>query len=353
MAVVEFEVELDALVSELALLREKGLLRAAQLKLPTLAAVAGQAGLLADGQALGTTTAETLLRTAVSRLDNGPIREQAELGFGLLPGHRALPPDERRRQATDAYNDETEKPPIKADSYRKGPEKAVLMEVAIELARLPESIAELDDARQQLEERLPTQLSLAINWRERFEAYYRMWSALSGLANDLEAARSLAKDGDTENLDEYAAYALFHYTEFLSHLHDFQRDFGGMWLFSDRQAEETISTAIHDIWLNVPLSERDASWLRMVMIEVEPGEVHSFMVMTEDVHTGMNLRSEWQQWVADSVTNEEDEQSAGVVLRCCRTYMETIDREWYKVADWYREERRGEIAPDPPEGRQS
>ena len=166
-----------------------------------------------------------------------------------------------------------------------------------------------------------------------------MWSALSGLAADLEGARGLAREGDAENMDEYAAYALFHYTDFLTHLHGFQRDFGGMWLLSNRQAEETVSEAVHEIWLNVPLNERDASWLRMVMTEVEPREVHSFMAMTEEVHTGTNLRAEWKQWVADSVNHEDAEKSAAVVLGCCRTYMETIDAEWYRVADWYRDER--------------
>lgn len=337
------------LVSDLALIREKGLLRVSQLSLPALGAVALQAGLLHENEVLSVITTETLLRTAVSQLTDGPIREQAELGLGLLPGLRGLPQDERRRQATDAYNDAHDKL-IRADSYRKQPEKAVLQEIALELQRLPEGISQLQETREQLEQRQPAQLSLAINWRERFEAYYRMWSALDGLANDLEAARSLAKAGDSDNLDEYAAYALFHYTEFLSHLHDFQRDFGGMWLFSDRQSEETISRAVHDIWLNVPLSERDASWLRMVMAEVEPGEVHSFMVMTEDVYTGSNLRSEWRQWVADSIHDEEAEQSAATVLRCCRTFMETIDEEWYRVADWYREERRAEPGSDASGG---
>lgn len=328
---------LDELLAELALLREKGLLKAAQLRLPALTSVAVQAGLLADGQALSAGATETLLRTAVSRLEEGPIREQAELGLGLLPGLRGLPQDERRRQATDAYNDASEKPPIKADSYRKQPEKTVLQEIAIELQRLPEGLNQLQETREQLEQRQPAQLSLAVNWRERFEAYYRMWSALDGLANDLEAARQLAEEGDTENLDEYAAYALFHYTQFLSDLHRFQRDFGGLWLLSDRQAEERVSQALHGIWLNVPLTERDASWLRMVMSEVEPGEVHSFMVMTEDVHTGTNLRAEWRQWVSDSIHDDKAERSA-LVLRCCRTYMETIDEEWYRLADWYHTE---------------
>jgi hypothetical protein len=329
------------LVSDLALIREKGLLRVSQLSLPALGAVALQTGLLLpENERLSVTTTETLLRTAISQLTDGPIREQAELGLGLLPGLRGLPQDERRRQATDNYNDAHDKL-IRADSYRKQPEKAVLQEIALELQRLPEGISQLQETREQLEERQPAQLSLAINWRERFEVYYRLWSALSGLANDLEAARQLAEEGDTENLDEYAAYALFHYTEFLTDLHRFQRDFGGLWLFSDRQAEETVTKALHDIWLNVPLTERDASWLRLTMSDIEPGEVHAFMVMTEDVHTGSNLRSEWQQWIANSIKDDEAEESAAMVLRCCRSYMATIDDEWYRVADWYHMEEKG------------
>lgn len=270
---------------------------------------------------------EDTVRTAVARLGDGPLSEAARLSFGLSAGTRGMAAADRRRQAAAVFG-------LQPDTFRKQPEADLLSEIASELRRLA---TEPDQADDELEQAAETASSvLAIYWAERFEAYYRIWTPISGLRGDLVAALELRREGgDQVDWTEYAAYAFMHYARFSLALHDFVTEYGGMWLLGDADAETAVAEAVHQVWRQTPLSERDDSWLRTAMATVEDLELHGFLSLTEETDTGRVLLEEWQEWIAECTCGPEGstpECSVHAMIAQCERYMGLIDEACRKVS---------------------
>ncbi|HEY6787119.1 MAG TPA: hypothetical protein VI365_07385, partial [Trebonia sp.] len=147
---------IDDIVADLRVLRERGLVMIRHTELPALRAAAARAmavGTLPAGlktaaaAAAGTGGAgtaqagppaaldtgpraiEALVRVAVHHLDGGELGTSATHTFGLAPGDRDKPAQDRRRKAALAYN-------VSLERFRKHHEKRVIEQVAEKIMEL-------------------------------------------------------------------------------------------------------------------------------------------------------------------------------------------------------------------------
>ena len=358
------QVDRAALIAEIKLLRERGLPRLPNLQLPMLRRAAEH--IIPDPALDDRARVETAFRKAVEKLGGGPYGESAGLLFGLVQGTRAHSSRVRREEAAAAVD-------RVADTFRKRYEPAMIEEIADNLL----SLVATQDARTvwtQMETRHPADSRLAVHWVERFESYYRLWTPIYALGADLTASRSTmlevdrpfdraGRDDDPADVgysqeDQatgYAAFALYRYASFLWELQQFMIRHGGLWLFASPETEIAARDAIYRIgWHVTPFNERDDSWLRQIIGQNPQREMHPFLSRLTDTAIGRATHEEWLQWinscectwelaVEDGEYFPTSERHISVDVDCqmhqaisaCNTYCRLIDREWYKVADWY------------------
>ncbi|GAA3391280.1 Appr-1-p processing protein [Cryptosporangium minutisporangium] len=118
----------DALVDELRRLRAKGLVGLRTLRLRELLDAAVACGLAAPGS-VGPAGVEALVRKAVEELGGGRLGDAAAYTFGLPPGTRDWPAQDRRRRSAEIYG-------VGVDRFRKRYERVVLGETADAVLRL-------------------------------------------------------------------------------------------------------------------------------------------------------------------------------------------------------------------------
>ncbi len=388
----------EALVRDLATLRQKGLTALRGMKLDALAAAAV---ILEDGtldriylpQAI-----ESMLRSAVDRMDGGRHAISAELLFGLAQGTRGSNPTDLRREAADRLG-------VATETFRKDHEKTAVAELAEAVLANCRDQAMRTERIAMLDKRHPADSRLAINWAERFEDYYRIWTCAYALAADLIGYRSTLLETDrpwddpnepgkliapmsteTESYSQeyqaegYIRFALFRFASFLSEMHRFQVKRGGFWMLSDADTEAKVSDAIYRIGWFTPNNERDDSWLRVSMQQSQ-GELHTFQHILMTTGIGQATHAEWQVWAVKcectwttEAGHEEGQSGEGgrtredgnenepsssdtadahfptaknhpgisegchlhQLVSACQDYIELIDADWLKIADWYR-----------------
>ncbi len=356
----------DGLVAELELIRRKGIVRLRDLDLPVLVQAARAAGDAEPDQSVEAPLIEEMMRRALEDLGSGRLSETARVLFGLEPGSRAETPTDLRRSAADAWG-------VSEARFRRDPQTLVISELADAILRRGHRYAGRL-AHLALERRLPTTSRLAVAWLERFEAYYRIWTPITGLAGDLCAYRSTLLETDrpndrppgTEGPNDpgytqeiqgagYLTTALWHYTRFLVDRQRFISRYGGMWLLSDAQAEADLQAAIYAITWHSPNNERDDSYLRGLHDQAG-GELHPFRRLLETDRIAAATEVEWHDWAADChctwEASKEVEQehfpthrhhpgidkhcSLHAIVTACNGYTTLIDDDWARVADWYR-----------------
>jgi O-acetyl-ADP-ribose deacetylase (regulator of RNase III) len=114
------------LVADLRTLREKGLMRLRTLPVRSLFDAAERCGL-----GTGPAAVETLLQEALDALGGGRLGEAAGYTFGLLPGTRDWPAQDRRKRGAESYR-------VSVDRFRKHYERLVIDQVADAILRLCE-----------------------------------------------------------------------------------------------------------------------------------------------------------------------------------------------------------------------
>lgn len=354
----------DALTAELKLLREKGLVRLRSLELPAL----GAAGRIAtaDESSEEHVVVEAALRRAVERFGGGAYGEAAALLFGLDQGTRTLNSRVRRELAAERME-------RTADTFRKRYEPTMLGEIATQILTLC-SEQHSRSARSETERRHPTESAMAVEWLRRFEAYYRLWTPISGLENDLTAYRATLLETDRpwdrrfgtqdpidpgysqeEQAEGYARFALYHYALYQWELRRFVNAYGGLWLLSDGETEQAVSDAVYRIDWHTTGNERDDSYLRTVLQDTPNQELHGFLERLASTEIGRETHREWQEWVEvcecvwtpEELTGEEyfptRHHHKGIrptcqihgVIEACGDYLDLIDSDWRKIADWY------------------
>ena len=115
-------VPVEEIVTDLKLLRERGLVRLRHTELTSLRLAAGLAVAVPEG-ASGPRAIEALLRAAVGHLGEGPLATAAAYTFGLNRGARDRPAQDRRRRAAQEYS-------VSVERFRKYHERIVIEQVA-------------------------------------------------------------------------------------------------------------------------------------------------------------------------------------------------------------------------------
>ena len=357
--------EHGVLARDLGTLRNKGLTKLRALKLSELSRASRL--VIDDDQEDDVVAIETTLRQAIERLGGGAYGEATGLLFGLVGGTRKLGPRERQEAAADELG-------MSAETLRTAHQKNIVSDVATQVLGLVAD-QRRREARTQLERRHPAESRLAVEWVERFEAYYRLWTPAYALSADLTAYRSTLLETDRpydrppgtsspddpgytqeEQAEGYARFALYRYATFELILHQFMTRYGGLWLLSSHGAEKTIEDSIYRVaWHITPFNERDQSWLRSAAHDTRNQGVDGFLSVVANTETGQARHAEWQQWVGSCgctwPLDEEPEEEyfptsrsrPGIDTACQmhqvvlagETYCRTIDDEWGRIADWY------------------
>lgn len=183
---------------------------------------------------------EVLLREAVAEL-NERVSRVAGVAFGLDPRTRGDEPSRLRQEAASLAG-------VSVSRFRHGQEPELIEQSADVILTMAQE-HRLRIARLGMEQHTPVTSRLAVHWIQRFEAYYALWSPISGLANDLTAYRSTllepdrpydreATEDDPEGYTQelqaagFGSDALFYFAQSVSRLERFVRSHGGLWLFS-------------------------------------------------------------------------------------------------------------------------
>lgn len=355
----------DELVIELIQIRDEGLPRLRGLDLPALNAAARIATL--DLASPDSVVVEALLRRSVARFGGGRYGDAAAALFCLDQGTRGLGSKERREIAAEAFE-------RRYETFRKKQEPLLIAQLAHQILVLC-SEQHTRDARAGLE-RVPGPEASAMPqvWMERFTAYYRIWTPISGLRNDLTAFRATTLEPDKpydrrfgtkgpddpgysqdEQAEGYATFALYHYAHFAWELRQFVTLFGGQWLLSDADVEQAVADAVYRIDWRLPWNERDQSFLRAVIADTPDQEMHGFLERLHSTELGRATEQEWFDWVRTCACSwpgglhvEDDyfaasQQHEGIsdqcqlhaVVQACGNYLHLIDEDWKRVADWY------------------
>lgn len=355
----------DDLVADLKLLREKGLPALPRLELPALQGAARI--LTVDPELEDYVLIETIVRRAAMQLGGGSYGEATGKLFGLGPDDRTLTAGVRRANAAQALG-------VSLRTLTRKHETLILGQLAGQILRLCTE-QRLGDARRQLDPRPQAESALSLHWIEMFQAYFRLYTPISGLANDLTAYRSTLLEeqrvydhrfgtegpddmgySQEEQAEGYASYALYHYTRHQWEFERFITRYGGMWMLSDAQAEQDAPDTIARIRWYSPYSERDDSFLRTLLDETPNQELHGFLERLEQSELGKAKHQAWQDWAAscscswppgaDTGTDyfPTSHNQSGIspdcwphqVIDACGTYCKLIDEDWVKTADWYR-----------------
>ncbi|HEX3957275.1 MAG TPA: hypothetical protein VHZ03_11665 [Trebonia sp.] len=339
----------DSLVADLRVLREKGLIRLRGLRLPAL-----QQAALASGESEqedhDPPAIEALLRRAAELL-GGELGEACGYIFGLIPGTRGWKPKDLRGRAASLYN-------MQPETFRKEPEQLHIGQLAEQVLQLCHE-RRLRLERVKLERRHPADSRLAIQWLDRFEAYYRLWTPISRLGDDLLAAITTRREPETEHPpwdlegtttgddwngqeDQARGYvrgALYSYAWFQLELRRFMVRHGGLWIFSDAEADREATDCVYKISWYTTFNMMDDSWLRRLLSQAQFEEELSFVELLRAMPIGPSVHAEWQEFAASCQCEDDehprDECRVHAIVKACQRYCQLIDEEWYKIADWY------------------
>jgi hypothetical protein len=255
----------------------------------------------------------------------------------------------RREEAAVQYG-------VVLETFRKKPERELLGQIAEAVLGICHD-ARLRRTRLDMETRRhPADSRLAVQWVERFEAYYRIWTPAYALAANLEAALETYLEQPSDHLPwdatkarpydpevqarGYARSALYNLTQFHLEVRRFMSKHGGLWLLSDPQIEEDVSSAVYRIAWHNPLNDEHESFLRRHLADTRHEETEHFWNVIQGLPEGLRIYELWQDMVREGVGLTTDEEKAGsqvwLTIAACSDYARLIDEDWLRIADWYR-----------------
>jgi hypothetical protein len=353
-----------AVVADMEQLRQRGLRELPRLQLPALQAAANAAG---SSSARDTRhPIEVLLREAVKLLGPGPSAHAASALLGFAPGTRALSQKDRREAAASLLG----KAP---GTFSKSYEAPLLEDLAYQVLELCErqAMRRLVDP---LERRHPVESQLMVQWVERFEAYYRIWSPIMAIGGNLtaygatllEADRPFDRRPGTNGPDDegytqearaqtYIPFALYEYALFEWELKQFMQQHGGLWLFSSGDTEIAVADAVYAIGWYVKFDYKLRSWLVGLIKDTKEQGMYGFLEALPSTSVGQAISTDWNTWVTGckcrwdppsdtkqeyfptSAHHEGIKESCRVhqVIATCGRYCDLVDQDWPRVADWY------------------
>lgn len=338
----------DQVVADLKRVRTEGVGRLRRLDLPALHHTARYID-LTQSEVQQPAPILDLLRRAVDTLGGGYVQDAAEYLLGLTEGAALWSIRRRREKAASFYE-------LAADTFRKRPESDLIAQIAEGVLELCHE-ASMRHTRLEMEQhRHPADSRLAVQWVERFEAYYRIWTPVYALGANLEAALEVYTHEPLDHLPwdpenktpydpvfqarGYARSALYNLAQYHLELKRFMNKHGGLWLCSDVETEEAVSDAIYRIGWHNDLTDEDESFLRRHLADSRHEETEHFWNVIRAFPDGLRIHDQWQEQTLKGVGLETDEQKAGsqvwLTIAACHDYTSHIDQDWVKIADWYR-----------------
>lgn len=353
------------IIQDLALWRERGVLRLRELDLPALRQVALCCGEVRNSrQAAEPSVVTAMVRSALAPIAESVTGRASLILLGLDPTTFDLAPHLLREDAAEVYG-------VSVARFRRDPQKLVLSLVADRLLeRCHDHRLRLE--RLQMEQRHPADTRLAVKWLERFEQYFAIWTPVYALGADLDAYRSTLLDPErpwdhrqdsntggaySQDLQAigYGTFALYRLACVLAAEKGFMASHGGLWLLSSPSAEVEARDALRDVTRHVPVNERDASLLRELLAEAS-GELHEFLRRLGADDLAIATHADWQVWLASCACEWDQAHhdpvaeyfptsryQAGIVPECevhrtieaSTRFCAVIEAEWLRVADWY------------------
>lgn len=336
------------ITKDVAQVRSKGIASLRSLSTPALRKVAVVLDLCDQDNTEPAPIVE-VLRSATSQLGGGTDQDMAEYLLGLAPGTALWPPGRRQAKAAELYG-------VGVDAFRKKPQRELIDYLGEVILGLCQE-AGMRRTRVEMEQRRsPADSRLAVQWVERFEAYYRIWTPVYALAANLGAALETYThepadhypwDPDGEDSYEpewhargYARSALYNFAQYHLELKRFMSRYGGLWLASDTDVEHDIADAIYRIGWHNSFDDDDESWLRRQLADSRREETEHFWNIVRSFKDGLRIHNRWQDFVLQGVDLTSDEQKASsqvwLTIAACQDYTRLIDEDWLRIADWYR-----------------
>jgi hypothetical protein len=214
------------------------------------------------------------------------------------------------------------------------------------LAFLADELVEYDrkyrmrDTYERMAGKMPASPALAVMWLDRFQYYYRMWTDLSGLENDLAVylqARHDPQVGETR-LERRRRTSLWFLARFYLHLDQFVDQRGGLWLLGDEEQAQLVADSTWYLQFHPPVTQHDGSWLSFAALEQPAPAFHLFDRKLDEDDSGRLILTQWRAWLEACQCDEQAPVEAcevHIVLRHCRRYMEIIDAEWNRIVEWF------------------
>jgi hypothetical protein len=280
----------------------------------------------------------TITKRIVERmgLDN-PIGLATAHLFGLSKQSQGKTPRARRRLASIAWLGRDT-----ADSFLRRDQSKLLAIFLSDLLAYEDRYVKTR-ARNRLEAGEPVVDALAVDWIDRFDYYYRIYSSFDGVSNDLtvfydKRGRNLSD----RRLTEYERASLFHFANSHLALDIFVQEKGGNWILSDEDLARSLTDWVWSIHFHPPFSQTDLDWLSLsVTHRPAPNSVKFLEVIDASDHGQLLLRR-WHQWLhaceCDPTAPDLETCEPHRVIKYCDRYVDTIDKEWAKIGSWFTRE---------------
>jgi hypothetical protein len=346
---------LDALVPELALVREAGLepldVETVITHLPVLRALGVVQHRTRTDTALGQASAICrVVQEAVERLGEdhdapGPLGRssaiaQAQMLFRLhYSTHQLSPADARvKTQESSGVSDR---------QYRDRHEPRALRLVAQAMLDLDRE----DDLHQwgrALEVGADVPQSVALYWLQLFrDHYFRMETSAYALQADLMTALSQLRDG-LPSSSLYLATAVYWNVEFSYLRHRFFRDHGPLWFAPTDKGCTRLNDAAERIEYHDPFADEYMAKLRRLYGAVADPDHDEFTACLEAAGLRNFTLEKADVWLrrcaCPSSGAHEARCEVGLVLSNCDAFGETVETEFERIQNWYRTPR---FATDP------
>jgi hypothetical protein len=271
----------------------------------------------------------------------GPFADQPQADYaralllGLAPSSKGVDSVTRRRRAKEYLYDDI----MPLNTFNRRHVQPLLELLADELIEY-DALYRIRSTHERLAAKLPASPALAVMWLDRFEYYYRIWSDLSGLENDLVVYLQAHHDPQvtSDQLERRRRTSLWYLARFFLHLDQFMDQRGGLWLLGDEDQAQLVADSTYYLRFHPPVTEQDASWLSFAALEEPVPAFHRFTRKLDEDDTGRQVLTRWWAWLdacrCDPQAPDKDCE-VHIVIEQSHRYQEIIDTEWNRIVEWF------------------
>lgn len=227
-------------------------------------------------------------------------------------------------------------------------------------------------------ERPPEESALAIDWLAQHRSYHRIWTPIAALRADLQvlldyltAAQQAGLTPHTVDDEQRAAISdrlttmTWRLAQFSTAVDTFVEEDGGLWLLAAADDEIQLVDAMYRLEYHLPFGDADVSWARLLLRRTEQQELDPYI---DALVAASERRAEfmacWIDWAwtcvqagempgrdiarekspgaAEPTTRRESRTDCARWLAAAQEFVELVEADWYRVADWYRRGTAGD-----------